>query len=153
GATWIWHVPAFYEAALRSDSWHYLEHVTFVVSGLLFWWPVVQPYPSRPQCSRWLLIPYLLLADLLSTPLAALLTYSGSVLYPHYLQAPRLMGISAREDQAVAGLLMWIVGSLAYLVPLVWIAGQALYGRGARSLGSRPNVRRLPSGQRISLPV
>ena len=76
------------------------EHVCFVASALLFWYPVVRPYPSRPKWSRWLLFPYLLLADVQNTLLAAWLSFSSAVLYPHYSQVPRLGGISALDDQA-----------------------------------------------------
>ncbi len=46
-ATWFWHAPPIYDLALRSSGWHYLEHVCFLGTGLLFWYPVVRPYPSQ----------------------------------------------------------------------------------------------------------
>ena len=61
-ATWFWHVPRVYELALRSDGWHYLQHACFLGTGLLFWYPVLRPYPSRPTWSPWLLVPYLMAA-------------------------------------------------------------------------------------------
>ena len=75
-ATWIWHLPRAYELALASDGWHYLQHVCFLMTGLLFWYPVIRPFPSRPGYSPWLLIPYLILADVQNTLLAAWLTFS-----------------------------------------------------------------------------
>ena len=93
--TWLWHAPAAYELALRSSGWHYLQHACFLATGLLFWYPVVRPYPSRPRWSPWLLLPYLILADVQNTILSALLTFSDHVLYPYYLQVPRLGGLSA----------------------------------------------------------
>src|SRR4051812_13957446 len=66
-ATWVWHVPAVYDLALRSSGWHYLQHVCFLGTALLFWYPVVRPYPARPRWSPWLLVPALLLADLSNT--------------------------------------------------------------------------------------
>ncbi len=116
-ATWGWHVPAAYELALRDPAWHAVEHASFVIAGLLFWWPVVQPWPSRSRGSRWVIVPYLLLADLQNTALAALLVFSDRVLYPSYAQAPRLGSLSALDEQALAGLLMWVPMSIAYLVP------------------------------------
>jgi cytochrome c oxidase assembly factor CtaG len=88
--TWLWHAPAAYELALRSDGWHYLQHACFLGAGLLFWYPVVRPYPSHPRWSAWLLLPYLILADMQNTVLSALLTFSSQILYPYYLQVPRL---------------------------------------------------------------
>ena len=69
----------------------------------------------------WLLFPYLLLADVQNTVLAAWLCFSSDVLYPYYLRVPRLGGISALDDQAAAGVLMWVPGSVAFLLPLFWI--------------------------------
>jgi cytochrome c oxidase assembly factor CtaG len=148
GATWLWHVPVLYELALRSDGWHYLQHACFLGTGLLFWYPVVRPYPSRPRWSAWLLLPYLLAADVQNTILSALLTFSSHLWYPYYAEVPRLGGVSALDDQAAAGVLMWVPGSIAFLLPLFWIAIQLLYGREA---DRRP--RGQPVAGRIPLPL
>ena len=68
-------MPRFYELALESSAWHQVEHACFLASALLFWWPVVQPYPSRARWPRVMLIPYLFLAAMQSTALCALLTF------------------------------------------------------------------------------
>jgi cytochrome c oxidase assembly factor CtaG len=166
--TWLWHAPAAYELALRSSGWHYFQHTCFLVTGLLFWYPVVRPHPSRPRWSPWILLPYLMLADVQNTVLSALLTFSDQVLYPHYLQVPRLGGLSALEDQSGAGVLMWVPGSLVFLVPLFWIGSRLLYGQakdirsqrtgvGAASVGnsrgSAGSGANVPSGGRIPLPL
>lgn len=127
-ATWFWHAPAAYEAALARSEWHWLEHVCFLSTALLFWHPVVRPYPSRPRWSLWLLFPYLIAADLQNTALSALLSFSGRVWYPHYEQVPRVIEITALADQAAAGALMWAPGSLAYLGPLFALAVGQLFG-------------------------
>ncbi|HYV37921.1 MAG TPA: cytochrome c oxidase assembly protein, partial [Gemmataceae bacterium] len=98
-ATWFWHLPRLYELALGSDGWHYVQHATFLASSLVFWYPVVRPYPSRPGWSLWILVPYLLLADIQNTLLSALLTFSNRVLYAPYAEVPRLGNLSALEDQ------------------------------------------------------
>ena len=110
------------------SGWHYLQHVCFLGAALLFWYPVVRPYPGRPRWSPWLLLPYLILADVQNTVLSALLTFSDRVLYPHYAEVPRLGGISALDDQAAAGVLMWVPGSVAFLVPLFAIGVRLLFG-------------------------
>jgi cytochrome c oxidase assembly factor CtaG/ferredoxin len=127
-ANWVWHLPPLYEAALRSDGWHYLQHVCFLVAGLIFWYPVVRPFPARPRWSEWQLIPFLILADVQNTVLSALLTFSNHVLYPYYEEVPRLYGLSALDDQAAAGVLMWVPGSVAYLVPLFVLGVRIIYG-------------------------
>jgi cytochrome c oxidase assembly factor CtaG/ferredoxin len=127
-ATWLWHLPPIYEVALRSDGWHYVQHICFLGTALLFWYPVIRPYPSRPKWSLWLLIPYLILADVQNTILSAILTFADQPLYSYYALRPRLGNLSALEDQATAGVLMWVPGSIAYLVPLFFIGLQLLFG-------------------------
>ncbi len=116
-AMWGWHVPALYELALRSPAWHGVEHACFLAAGVLFWWPVIRPWPSRPEMPPGLRPLYLLAGDLANTALAAVLTFSDRVLYPSYAAAPRLLGLTAIGDQSLAGVLMWVPGSLVFLVP------------------------------------
>ena len=120
-ATWGWHVPAAFELALRDRAWHLAEHASFLGAGLLFWWPVVQPWPSRPRWPRWAIVPYLLLADVQNSALAALLIFADRVFYPTYGVGP-----AALADQALAGLLMWVPMSLAYLVPAAVVTWRLL---------------------------
>ena len=126
-----WHVPQAYELALSSDAWHTLEHACFLVTGLLFWFPVIQPWPSVSRGSRWALLPYLVAADLVNTAYSASLTFARKVIYPSYAAAPRVFDISAMSDQAAAGALMWVIGSIFYLVPLSLIAVRLLSPRAA----------------------
>src|ERR1700722_18443967 len=121
-----WHVPAAYELALSSDVWHALEHACFLITGLLFWFPLIQPWPSVSQVSRWVLLPYLVAADLVNTAFSASLTFAGKVIYPSYAAAPRVFDISPLADQAAAGALMWVIGSIFYLIPVAWIGGPLL---------------------------
>ena len=121
-----WHTPVLYELALRSSAWHQTEHACFLFASLIFWWPVVQPWPSRAQWPRWAMVPYLLIADLQNTALCAILAFSDHALYPSYSAVPRLFGFSALEDQVAAGATMWVVGSLAFVVPAIVIAVKCL---------------------------
>ena len=121
-----WHVPAAFELALRSPAWHKVEHACFFITALLFWWPVLRPFPSRPHWPLWTIPLYLLAADLVNTALCAILSFSEHVLYPAYANAPRLFGMSALSDQVSAGVIMWVPGSLAFLVPATVLAIQYL---------------------------
>jgi cytochrome c oxidase assembly factor CtaG len=111
-ATWGWHAPPAFELALHDRGWHVVEHASFLSAGLLFWWPVVRPWPYRRRWPRPAMIPYLLVADVQNTALAAILVFADRVLYPSYGSGP-----AALADQVVAGVLMWVPMSLAYLVP------------------------------------
>ena len=127
--TWLWHTPWGYElAALASNAWHVIEHGCFIAAGRCSGIRSCGRIPSRPRWSPWLLFPYLVLADVQNTVLAAWLTFSNHVLYSHYEQVPRIGGISALDDQATAGVLMWVPGSIAFLLPLFWIGVGMLYG-------------------------
>ena len=112
-----WHVPAAFELALHSETWHEVEHACFFFAAILFWWTVIEPWPSRPIWPRWRTIPYLLTADFVNTALSAFLAFSGRVFYPSYSDAPRLFTLSPLNDQIAAGAFMWVFGSLIYLIP------------------------------------
>jgi len=142
-ATWGWHVPAAFELALRERAWHVAEHASFLAAGLLFWLPVVRPWPLRRRFPVWGAIPYLLFADLQNTVLAAMLVFSGRVLYPSYGTGAR-----ALDEQIAAGLLMWVPMSLVYLVPAAaltvrWLSPAARADqRGRRRLAASGSSRK-----------
>jgi cytochrome c oxidase assembly factor CtaG len=155
-AIWLWHLPWLYDRALRSDGWHYVQHGCFLAAALLFWYPVVRPYPSRPRWSVWLLLPCLLLADVSNTVLSAVFTFSGRGLYPYYAEVPRLAGISILDDQSTAGVLMWVPSSIAFLLPLFAIGVRLLSGsEDDKVTGLQGDkVTRSPApGGRIALPM
>jgi cytochrome c oxidase assembly factor CtaG len=124
-----WHIPAAYETALASENVHNIEHACFFFTNLIFWWPIIQPWPTRCAFTRWLLIPYLLLSDVVNTAVAASLCFAGRLLYPSYGLIVRPLGLSALDDQAAAGAFMWVFGSVVYLVPAVVIVVQLLSSR------------------------
>ena len=125
-ATWIWHVPALYELALRSPTWHEIEHAVFLGTGLMFWWPVVRPWPARRDGSPWIIVLYLLLADIQNTVFSAIFTFAGHVIYPSYELAPQLGARTALDDQVTAGVIMWVPGSFVFLAPLFTLVVRAL---------------------------
>ena|SRR6202035_667992 len=119
-----WHVPTLFELGMRSKGWHEFEQATFLAAGLLFWWPVVQP--SLARMPRWSVPLYLFLATLPCDALSAFLTFCGRVVYPHYLSAPRAFDLSPLADQELAGALMWVWVTFAYLAPAAVITIQML---------------------------
>ena len=121
-----WHIPKAYEFALSSESWHNCEHACFFFTSLLFWWPVIAPWPFRQTYSRWLLLPYMVLADFVNTGLSAFLCFSGTLIYPSYGAVPRPFGLSALNDQIAAGAFMWVAGSTVFLIPAMGITLQLL---------------------------
>ncbi len=132
-----WHLPVFYELALRSPAWHGAQHASFFWTGVLFWWPVVQPGPERPRGPQWLQIPYLVSADIINTIISASFIFSGKLLYPSY-GVVAAGGMNPLLDQTLAGAIMWVPGSLIYLVPTVVFAMNLLSTKRARPRTSVP---------------
>lgn len=127
-----WHVPQAFELTLRSDAWHNTEHMCFLLTSIAFWWVIVEPWPSRTRWSQWMIIPYLLTADVVNTILSAVLTFSGKVLYPSYAAAERISRLTPLQDQVLAGAEMWVLNSLIFLIPVAVIVVRMLSPRGLR---------------------
>jgi len=142
-AFWVWHAAPLYELALRSHAWHHVEHACFFATAMLFWWPVMLPWPARSPWPRWTMIPYLLLADLQNTILGAILTLSDRLVYPAYANVG-LGNASALDDQSIAGVIMWVPGSLVFLVAAAWLALEAL-----RPVSRRPPRLTAPYQSRV----
>ncbi len=114
----IWHLPVLYEATLHNESIHIFEHLLFIATGVLNWWPVAGPLPELPRLSFPAQLLYLFLDGLPMTILGALVVFAPTVLYPTYAAAPRLVGWDALTDQQIAGLVMWMPGGMIYLAVL-----------------------------------
>jgi len=113
-----WHVPAAMSLAMHSAAGHAIQSASFLACGLLFWWPVVQPWPARPHWTGWMVPLYLLLATLPCDALSAFLAFCGRPVYAEALSVAPLEQLLA--DQERAGALMWVWVTLVYLVPAVW---------------------------------
>ena len=126
-----WHSPSAFEFALRSKFWHEIEHACFFATSILFWWPVVQPWPSVARWPRWSIPLYLFTGMMANDALSAFLAFCDRVLYPSYASASRLFPITPLDDQALAGALMWVFSSFVYLIPAVVITLQMLSPEGS----------------------
>ena len=125
-----WHVPAAYDFALEHEHWHEFEHLCFLGSSILFWWPLLRPWPSRGGYAGWLLILYLVMADIVNTLLSAFLAFCDRPVYGYYLKEPNAFGILPLSDQRAGAVVMWVVGSLVFLVPAVVITFRLLQNEG-----------------------
>lgn len=124
-----WHLPAVFMLAMYSEGWHIVEHASFLATGFLFWWPVVQPWPSVAIWPRWAILIYLFLATLPCDILSAFLAFCDRVVYPAYLSAPRQFGLSVLQDQQCAAALMWASVTIVYLVPAAILTTRLLAPR------------------------
>jgi putative membrane protein len=134
-----WHIPSLFELGMRSAAWHKVEYVSFLSAGLLFWWPLIQPWPSVAVGSGWLAPMYLFLATLPCDALSAFLVFCNRVVYPHYQVAGHRFDFSPLGDQEYAGALMWVWVTFAYLAPAAGVALRLLSPRKTNGI-ARPAV-------------
>lgn len=118
-ALWIWHLPVMFEAVLHSEWVHTAQHLSFLLSALLFWWALIHGRQGLMGYGAAAL--YVFTTSLHSGLLGALLTFSGSVWYPSYVGLTASWGLTPLADQQLGGLIMWIPAGVLYA-----IAGLAL---------------------------
>ena len=113
---WLWHAPPLYDATLVNQTLHILEHISFVLFSLLYWWPMFSPVKEGlPRLSTGGQVLYLFFGSMPMVLLGAGLTFAPP-LYAPYLYAPRVWGLSPATDQQLGGLLMWVPVSLYMIV-------------------------------------
>ena len=110
----LWHIPTLYDATLANDTIHICEHLTFIVFGILSWWPIFSPSPRLPRLALGGQVLYIFFNGMPAVLLGAGLTFMQP-LYAPYLAAPRVWGLSPAADQQLGGLLMWIPVNLFYI--------------------------------------
>jgi cytochrome c oxidase assembly factor CtaG len=126
GAMWLWHVPALYDAAIEHPAVHTLEHLTFGAAGLLYWWHLLSPIRSRLRLGGMGPIAYMASAKLLVGFLGILLAFSPDLLYVAYEHPGTYWGMTALDDQHVAGLVMALEQSIVMGIALAWLFARML---------------------------
>jgi putative membrane protein len=126
-AIWLWHAPALYEATLGSETIHTLQHLSFLVSALLFWWALLQGREGR--LGKPAAVLYLFATAVHTSLLGALLTFSARLWYPLYVSSTAPWGLTPLEDQQLAGVIMWVPGGIPYLIAALAIAASWLEER------------------------
>lgn len=128
-----WHLPPLYNLAMAHHPVHIVQHLCFLVASTIMWWPLMSTMPELPRLSYPKQMLYLFLVMLPMSMVAMIITYADTVLYPAYSSAPRVWPLSPLQDQRLGGLIMWIPGSLVFLVVLSVVffkwAGQEAEGR------------------------
>jgi putative membrane protein len=111
----VWHVPVVFIFASHSETCHKIEQASFLVAGLLFWRPVVEPSRASLKGLEWSLLLYLFLATLPCDILSGFLVFCDRVVYAVH-SSSSLFGFSALEDQQCAGALMWTCVTVVYMI-------------------------------------
>jgi putative membrane protein len=135
---WGWHAPRAYDAALSSRWLHDLEHASFFVGAVVFWWPVIHPAPRFRRAPPFpLRVVYLVLSAFQTAALGLVLTLAPAVLYRSYASVARPGGLDALEDQMWGGVVMWGLGGLIDMLAVLILV--------YRSLGGEPGPAQRPS--------
>jgi putative membrane protein len=123
-AIWVWHAPALYQQTLNNEGVHTLQHLSFLGTGLLFWWALLRGREGR--LGRPVAVLYLFTTAVHTSLLGALLTFSSRLWYPLYASNTAAWGLTPLEDQQLAGVIMWVPAGLAYMVAALAIAASWL---------------------------
>src|SRR3954452_9995187 len=119
---YVWHLPFLYEAAVRHESVHALEHLCFFTGGTIMWLPVLETLPAPEWFGTGAKIGYIAVVRGVETVLGNVFFWAGSVFYPAvYVHRQHLWGLSPLADQGFAGAVMMIEGSIVTLVALAWL--------------------------------
>ncbi len=128
GTLWVWHAPSLYDAALAHEGLHVVQHLCFLASAAIFWWPVCAP-PGERRLSSLGSVVYLMSAGMAQSLLGILLAFAPRVLYRAYLHPVdplgvlalirRDWGLSAAADQGLGGWLMLFLGGLVYMAVIL----------------------------------
>lgn len=114
GVLYLWHIPTMYDWALYDHDVHVVEHITFMASAVIMWWPAWSRVEEIPRLSPGLRMVYLFVLTLPMKALGAIITVSDYLLYEFYAVQPRVFGLDPMMDQRLGGLVMWIPGGLVF---------------------------------------
>jgi putative membrane protein len=123
---WLWHIPAAYDVALRHPTVHVLEHVSFLIAGSLYWWHLLSPIRARLRLGGMGPVLYMGSTKLFVGALGMGLAFAPSAIYSYYVHHARVWGISAHDDQSIAGFVMAVEQSIVMGVALVVLFMRAL---------------------------
>jgi cytochrome c oxidase assembly factor CtaG len=121
---WLWHAPVLFDAALASDFVHAMQHLAFLLTAMLFWESLF--YAQRHAAAAGLAVVYLFTTAVHTGALGALMTFARSPWYVAYAQRALAWGFTPMQDQQLAGLIMWIPGSVVYLIAALVLAARWL---------------------------
>ena len=117
----IWHMPQLYHYSVSLHWVHVVEHLMFVLTAILMWWPIASRSRLLPKLSYPLRIIYLFFLSIAQIIVFGMITFSNNPLYDWYIDAPRIFGISAMLDQQIGGIIMKVGGGGVFLTLLISI--------------------------------
>jgi cytochrome c oxidase assembly factor CtaG len=144
----FWHFPALYSASVDFQGVHIVEHLAFMATGVMAWWPLMSNSPELPRLTEPLQMIYLLFMSIAQILVFAPITFAGEPIYQYYVDAPEIWGIGDLADQQTGGLIMKVGGGVLFMTLLVvtflrWFAREE-----AESAAERRENQRLANGMR-----
>ena len=118
---YAWHLPALYEAALRSSAVHSLEHILFIAFAINMWMPLFGPLPKPRWFGSLGKLGYIIAVRLSGAVLGNIFIWSGTTFYSYYARGEDYWGISALKDQGIAGSVMMVEGSILTICLFAWL--------------------------------
>ena len=115
----LWHIPQLYDASVRFHGIHVFEHISFMLSALMMWWPLMSNIKEIPRLSYPMQIIYLVSLSIAQIIVFALITFSSYPIYEWYVDAPRIWGVSPLTDQQIGGIIMKVGTALIFLAMIV----------------------------------
>lgn len=120
-----WHDPNAYNAALYHEWVHNVQHVSFILAALLYWWPIVGCAPHiHPRFPIWGKLIYLIGSIPPNMAVGISIAFATDVIYTYYLSVPRVWSFTALQDQQLSGAIMWIQGSEMYITVALFLMGR-----------------------------
>jgi putative membrane protein len=116
-----WHTPGLYDAALRNEAVHILEHIMFSATAFLFWWNIIDPIPMKGNLPYLGRVPYVFITSVPNFILGAFLVYATSPWYEFYQSQALRFSLSPIDDQQLGGLIMWVPGAFVLLFTLIGV--------------------------------
>ena len=113
---WLWHAPPLYNATLANENLHIFEHLLFIATAIIYWWPILSPVEELPRLALGGQVLYLFLSGMPSVALGAGLTFMQPLYAPYIQQPIRAWGLSPITDQQLGGLIMWVPVNIIFIV-------------------------------------
>ncbi|MBX3012857.1 MAG: cytochrome c oxidase assembly protein [Caldilineaceae bacterium] len=130
-----WHDPILYDQSLRYAWVHDLQHITFFATAMLFWWIIIDAAPYLHRTSLWGRLAMLIGVIPVNMAIGIVIATAQEVIYPYYATVPRIWGLTALDDQSMAGVIMWTSGSEMLVLAVVFVLAGALRGKDKKPPG------------------
>ena len=117
----VWHLPFFYEAAVRHSAVHAVEHMAFFGAGIVLWLPVLETLPAPEWFGTGAKLAYVVAVRLVATIVGNVFIWGGAAFYDVYDTGDDYLGLSPSADQSLAGSLMMLEGSIVTIVAIAWL--------------------------------